>query len=147
MKLIDAKPGTYVTRHWYTRSNRNMLRIYIPAEGAPLYIDNSTPITNNIVYKDSSAWRYTDFELCDSKGNILTTKSQIKEPQMNHTTTKIIVTSSDNTIRGYVTEAEAIEAIAAKLEEAPRTKFTMFKPYQLVEPKVPDLSALIRKIG
>lgn len=145
MKLVDVPPGAYVTRPWYKRNSRNMLRIFISTNEIPVYVDNTTT-SRSVVTKYSSAWGYTDFELCDSAGNPLTNQTQIKETPMNHATTKIVVTASDNTIKGYATEAEALEAIAAKLEEAPRTKFTMFKPYQAIEPKVPDLSDLIRKI-
>ena len=146
MKLVDVPPGAYVTRPWYKRNSRNMLRIYVNTNEVPVYIDNTVASRGVVVTKHSSAWGYTDFELCDSIGNPLTNQTQIKETPMNHATTNIVVISSDNTVRCYTTEAGALEAIAAKLEEAPRTKFTMFKPYQAIEPKVPDLSDLIRKI-
>lgn len=145
MKLIDVPPGAYVTRPWYKRSTRNMLRIHVPENETPVYLDDTTQ-SRSVVSRHSSAWGYSDFELCDFRGHPLTIQTKLKEPTMNFNNTQVIVTSSDNTVKCYATEAEAFEGIAAKLEEAPRTKFTMFKPYQAIEPKVPDLSDLIRKI-
>ncbi|NCB97347.1 MAG: hypothetical protein EOM36_03175 [Bacteroidia bacterium] len=58
----------------------------------------------------------------------------------------IIVATNSNSSALFDTEASALEWIAGKLEEAPRTKFKMFKPYQTVEPQIPDLSSLIKKI-
>ena len=149
MRLDEAPVGSYVTRPWSRRNNRNKLRIYV------YQLDKTTPIRYKyvdtyagfgIVRINSTAWDYDDYVFCDKDGNILENQPQKEQLMATCYSAKIIVTTNNNTSASFDTEESALEWIAAKLEEAPRTKFKMFKPYQTIEPKIPDLSSLIKKI-
>lgn len=148
MRLVDVPSGSYVTRAWPKRNNVNKLRIFVYTSCGALtytYISNSQnrePVTSS-----STAWSYDDFVFCDINGNILKIQPHQQDTLMATLyTAKIIVATNSNVSASFDTEASALEWIADKLEEAPRTKFKMFKPYQSVEPKVPDLSSFIKKI-
>ena len=149
MRLIDAPPGSYVTRTWYKRNERNKLRIFVYTSGGKMvctYISNCQK--HALVSTSSSAWGYDDFVFCDIDGNILKTQPHQKDTTMaTHYSARIIVATNSNLSASFDTEASALEWIAGKLEEAPRTKFKMFKPYQSIEPQIPDLSSLIKKIA
>ena len=148
MRLIDVPSGSYVTRPWYKRNERNKLRIFVYISCGKMrytYISNCQNHTS--VSTNSSAWDYDDFVFCDIDGNILKTQPHQKDTIMaTHYSANIIVATNSNSSASFDTEASALEWIAGKLEEAPRTKFKMFKPYQTVEPQIPDLSSLIKKI-
>ena len=58
---------------------------------------------------------------------------------------KIIVVAEGERDKYFETEEAALDYIAYELEETPRTTFYMFKLYQKVQPKRPDLSDLIVK--
>lgn len=158
MRLIDAPPGSYVTRNWYRRNNINKLRIYVDKTAPDTknrpkcsYISSNRAERPGTVTNTSTAWGYDDFVLCDRYGNILINQDQNqnqKDNTMAHPeyNSKIIVVTNSSITAAFNTEPEAIEWIAAKLEEAPRIKFKMFKPYQSIEPQIPDLSSLIKKI-
>lgn len=60
--------------------------------------------------------------------------------------TKVITLSDNGSLTAHETEDEALEWIADKLEANPRIKHIMFKPYQKVEPKRPNLKDLITKV-
>ena len=127
MRLIDVLPA-------YT-SRGKMIYTYI-----------SNCQNRTFVATTSSAWDYDDYVFCDEDGNILENQPQKEQLMATCYSAKIIVTTNNNTSASFDTEESAFEWIAAKLEEAPRTKFKMFKPYQTIEPKIPDLSSLIKKI-
>ena len=148
MRLIDVPPGSYVTRPWYKRNERNKLRIFVyTSSGNTVYTYISNCQNRAFVAASSSAWSYDDFVFCDIDGNILKIQPHQKDTIMAILySAKIIVATNSNLSASFDTEANALEWIAGKLEEAPRTKFKMFKPYQIIEPKVPDLSSLIKKI-
>lgn len=147
MRLIDVPPGSYVTRSWYKRNERNKLRIFAyTSRGKMIYIYISNCQNSTLVATTSSAWDYDDYVFCDEDGNILENQPQKEQLMATCYSAKIIVTTNNNTSASFDTEESAFEWIAAKLEEAPRTKFKMFKPYQTIEPKIPDLSSLIKKI-
>ena len=148
MRLIDVPPGSYVTRSWYTRNERNKLRIFVyTSRGKMIYTYISNCQNRTFVATTSSAWDYDDYVFCDINGNVLKTQPHQKDTTMaTYYSAKIIVTTNNNASVPFDTEESAFEWIAAKLEEAPRTKFKMFKPYQTIEPKIPDLSSLIKKI-
>ena len=148
MRLIDVPIGSYVTRPWYKRNERNKLRIFVYAsDGKMIYTYISNCQNRAFVSTSSSAWGYDDFVFCDIDGNILKTQPLQKDITMATSyAAKIIVVTNSNLSASFDTEANALEWIAGKLEEAPRTKFKMFKPYQSIEPKIPDLSSLIKKI-
>ena len=148
MRLIDVPVGSYVTRPWYKRNERNKLRIFgYISRGKMIYTYISNCQNRTFVSTSSSAWGYDDFVFCDIDGNILKTQPHQKDTTMATSyNAKIIVATNSNLSASFNTEAEALEWIADKLEEAPRTKFKMFKPYQSIEPKIPDLSSLIKKI-
>lgn len=149
MRLVDVPSGSYVTRPWSKRDERNKLRIFVYnscGDRIYTYISNCQNRTT-LVAKASSAWDYDDFVFCDNAGNILKNQPHQKDTTMAVLySAKIIVATNSNLSASFNTEAEALEWIAGKLEEAPRTKFKMFKPYQSIEPKIPDLSSLIKKI-
>ena len=154
MRLIDAPPGSYVTRNWYRRNDKNKLRIYVDKTAPDTknrpkcsYISSNKAERPGFVTDTSTAWGYNDFVLCDKHGDILTNQKQ-KDNTMAHPeySSKVIVVTNSSITAAFNTEPEAIEWIAAKLEESPRTKFKMFKPYQSIEPQIPDLSSLIKKI-
>ena len=148
MRLIDVPVGSYVTRPWYKRNEHNKLRIFAYSIGGKrvyTYISNGQ--NHTLVSTSSSAWYYDDFVFCDIDGNILKTQPHQKDTTMaTFYSAKIIVATNSNLSASFDTEADALEWIAGKLEEAPRTKFKMFKPYQSIEPQIPDLSSLIKKI-
>lgn len=147
MRLIDVPPGSYVTRSWYKRNERNKLRIFVyTSRGKMIYTYISNCQNRTFVATTSSAWDYDDYVFCDEDGNILENQPQKEQLMATCYSAKIIVTTNNNTSASFDTEESAFEWIAAKLEEAPRTKFKMFKPYQTIEPKIPDLSSLIKKI-
>ena len=148
MRLVDVPSGSYVTRAWCKRNNVNKLRIFVYNScGDRIYTYISNSQNRALVSSNSTAWGYDDFVFCDMNGNILKTQPHQKDTSMATLyTAKIIVTTNSNLSASFDTEANALEWIAGKLEEAPRTKFKMFKPYQSVEPKVPDLSSFIKKI-
>ena len=148
MRLVDVPSGSYVTRPWYKRNERNKLRIFVYNScGDRIYTYISNCQNRTLVAKTSSAWYYDDFVFCDIDGNILKTQPHQKDTTMAASySAKIIVATNSNLSASFDTEADALEWIAGKLEEAPRTKFKMFKPYQSIEPKIPDLSSLIKKI-
>ena len=148
MRLVDVPSGSYVTRASNNRNNVNKLRIFVYnscGDRICTYISNSqncAPVT-----RGSIDWGYDDFVFCDMNGNTLKIQPYQKDTTMATLyTAKIIVATNSNLSASFDTEANALEWIAGKLEEAPRTKFKMFKPYQSVEPKVPDLSSFIKKI-
>jgi len=58
---------------------------------------------------------------------------------------KVIVTTNIGCSEYFKTEEEALDYIADKLEDNPRTTFYMYKLYQKVQPERPDLSKLIIK--
>ena len=149
MRLIDVPPGSYVTRSWYKRNERNKLRIFVyTSRGKMIYTYISNCQNRTFVATTSSAWDYDDYVFCDIDGNVLKTQPHQKDTTMATCySAKIIVTTNNNVSASFETEELALEWIAAKLEEAPRTKFKMFKPYQTIEPKIPDLSSLIKKIN
>ena len=151
MRLVDVPSGSYVTRPWNRRNNHNKLRIFVynySGDRRYVYRSNLEPPTR--VPSNSSAWTYDDFVFCDIDGNILKTQPNLNTTKDTTMATlysaKIIVATNSNVSASFNTEAEALEWVAGKLEEAPRTKFKMFKPYQSIEPKIPDLSSLIKKI-
>ena len=158
MRLIDAPRGSFVTRNWYLRNDKDKLRIYVEetvtdTKSRPrcIYVSSNQDEVPGIVTDTSTAWGYDDFVLCDRYGNVLINQNQNqnqKDNTMAHPgyNSKVIVVTNSNLSASFNTEAEALEWIADKLEEAPRTKFKMFKPYQSIEPQVPDLSSLIKKI-
>ena len=148
MRLIDVPSGSYVTRPWYKRNERNKLRIFVyTSSGKMIYTYISNCQNRTFVSTSSSAWDYDDFVFCDIDGNVLKIQPHQKDTTMAALySAKIIVATNSNLTSSFNTEADALEWIAGKLEEAPRTKFKMFKPYQSLEPKIPDLSSLIKKI-
>ena len=150
MRLKDAPVGSYVARAWYARNHKNKLRIHVYQSTKTdsiqyRYIDN-TCSGYGTVRINSTAWDYDDYVFCDKDGNILENQPQKEQLMATCYSAKIIVATNNNTSASFDTEESAFEWIAAKLEEAPRTKFKMFKPYQTIEPKIPDLSSLIKKI-
>ena len=154
MRLIDAPRGSFVTRNWYRRNDKNKLRIYVEkavtdTKSRPrcIYVSSNQDEVPGVVTDTATAWEFDDFVLCDKDGNILINQNQ-KDSTMTHPeySSKVIVVTNSNLSASFNTEAEALEWIADKLEEAPRTKFKMFKPYQSIEPQIPDLSSLIKKI-
>lgn len=150
MKLKDVPVGSYVTRPWYKRNYKNKLRIHVYQLTKTVsiqyrYID-STCSGYRIVPINSTAWDYDDYVFCDKDGNILENQPQKEQHMATCYSAKIIVATNTNVSASFDTEDSALEWVAAKLEEAPRTKFKMFKPYQTIEPKIPDLSSLIKKI-
>jgi len=58
---------------------------------------------------------------------------------------KVIVVVEGERDKYFETEEAALDYVAYELEETPRTTFYMFKLYQKVQPKRPDLSDLIVK--
>ena len=154
MRLIDAPRGSFVTRNWNQRNALNRLRIYVDNTATDVknrpkcyYESSNTNEFPRLVLPTSTAWHYNDFVFCDTDGNILKTQPHQKDTIMaTHYSASIIVATNSNSSASFDTEASALEWIAGKLEEAPRTKFKMFKPYQTVEPQIPDLSSLIKKI-
>lgn len=148
MRLIDVPVDSYVTRPWDHRNERNKLRIFVYiSHGKRTYTYIANCQNRTFVSKSSSAWNYDDFVFCDNDGNILKTQPHQKDTNMaTYYSASIIVATNSNSSALFDTEASALEWIAGKLEEAPRTKFKMFKPYQTVEPQIPDLSSLIKKI-
>lgn len=136
MKLSDVKLYEFVTREvwlhrglFITRTSSNNFRY----QGAG----------NTLVSKSSVIRDYTDFIYCDKFGRPLKNK---KENKVKYDETKIVVTSSNGKMMSFENEGDALDAIADELEGSPRTKFTMFKPYQAIEPKRAVLTDLIRKI-
>lgn len=148
MRLVDVPSGSYVTRPWSKHNERNKLRIFVYNScGDRIYTYISNGQNRTLVPTRSSAWDCDDFVFCDIDGNILKTQPHQKDTTMATSySAKIIVVTNSNLSASFDTEADALEWIAGKLEEAPRTKFKMFKPYQSIESKIPDLSSLIKKI-
>ena len=141
MKITDLLPGEYCTRpHWGNYHSHSDLAIGRTMDGDLCYYYKGK--FSSVVTKHSSAYDYSNFTLCNKKAQPLP-----KEPTMKYTEIKIIVASSNqNTTKAFESEESALDWIADQLDNAPRTKFTMFKPYQKVEPKRTILTELITKI-
>jgi len=143
MKVTDLKDGEFCTRpNWGSPPSRGHLAIG-NHKGTLFYYDRGS--LSSKVRCNSTAYTYTDFTYCNQSAQSLPIK---KEPNMtnDYEKTVILVTTSNNQIKDFISEEIALEWIAEKLEGEPRTKFKMFKPYQEIKPKRVDLSSLISKI-
>ena len=142
MKLIDAKPDSFITRDYDLKSNKT-LAIYIPKRSCEnlVYYVNGTP--ERSLRKNSIAYLNNDFVYCDRYANPIKSKDII----MHTKNAKVIVTTSTDSMNSFVSEEDALLWITEIWQKAPNTKFTMFKPYQTVEPEVPDLKRFIKAIS
>lgn len=144
MRIVDLKEGEYCTRDkWGYRESRGALCIGLH-NGKLTYFDRGRPSSN--VRCNSSAYTYNDFALCTQHAKPLKQATE-KENTMKYQDITIAVITSDNTTKTFENEEQALDWIADTLDQSPRTKFTMFKPYQKIEPKRQSLAELITKIG
>ena len=105
------------------------------------YIANG--VASAPVRKVSSAHQYDDFVYSDSTGTTIPEGTLM--PSF-YKSTKIIVTVNNEQMQPFASEEDAIQWITAQWSKQPSLKFTMFKPYQRIEPEVPDLSRFIKPI-
>ena len=143
MHTYDFEYGKFYTREaWKHSSSTRNLALTIPNEDSyATYYDDG--YKGNKLSSNSHVRNYNDFIECTKNAKIIKTT---KEPKMEYKKTKIVVTTSEEKIYRFETEEDALEKIADILEDKPRTKFTMFKPYQKVEPKRITLADLITAI-
>ena len=144
MRILELQPGQFMTRdNWGNRGSQGHLCIGRHADGSLHYYDHGN--RSSPVRQGSTAYSHTDFRLCQIDAQPLPKEKENPMPQYQDI--QIVVTSTTNqTPQAFATEDEALDWIAEKLENSPRTKFTMFKPYQKIEPKRPSLVDLIVKI-
>lgn len=141
MKVIDLKEGQYCTRpNWGHHRSVGKLCIGL-VNGKLQYFDKGKFSSN--VRKYSTAYNYTNFKLCGIDAQPIKEGSTMKEDYKEVT---VVVTTSEGQVEGFKTEDDALDWIGDTLEKSPRVKFTMFKPYQKIEPKRPSLADLIIKI-
>jgi len=140
MTVTELRVGEFCTRdNW---GDSDTLCIGRGNSGILYYLDCGG--IRSRVKDYSTAYSYTDFKLCDNFANYINIK---RTPIMKYEEVKILVVSNTRAAsKAFVSEDEALDWIADCLEESPRSKFTMFKPYQKVEPKRMSLKELIVKI-
>ena len=142
MRLDEADPGTYVARDWDPKNRYKRMAIAVPICGLSYqYLINGNIV--NTVRKDSIDWDYDDFVYSDEFGTPLTKGTSMCPIYKN---IKIIVAVNDERIQSFASEDDALQWITSQWAKQPTLKFTMFKPYQTVEPEIPDLSRFIKPI-
>lgn len=135
MHIRELQEGYYARRDWYC--NKHSLCIG-NINGVLIYFKNG--VAQEEVRTKSSAYNYTDFVLCTREAK------PIKEITMRYGEITHLVTTSDNCLKGFKSEKEALDYISDEFEANGKLKFTMFKAYQKIEPKRPSLADFITKI-
>ena len=148
MKLEDVPQGHFVTRN-YVHAYSSNLCILHTLEGEFHYYSDGKP--SSIVNEQSSAWKRTDFIYCDIHANKLKA-NPAKEKQMDNLTTSkredatIVVMNQSGKLNAFANEDDAMEFIGDKLQENPRTRFSLFEMYGEIKPKKFDLKELFHKV-
>ena len=129
MRIIDLKVGQRARRNQWHRD----LHILKGKDNKLYYINpnNQAPQT---VKSHSSSYEHKDF--------IIIGDNNMKYENTNY----IVIESKDSQQRSFETEDQALEYIEDRLENSPRSKFTVFTPNFKVEPKRQSLKELITKI-
>jgi len=126
MKIEDLEIGEFAKREVWTDAE-----LMIKRESSDTFVYYEGTERKNKVAKKSVCFIYSDFI------NIK------KENKMKNI--KIVVVTDISESEYFETEAKALDYIADELGVNPRTTYYMFKLYQKVQPKRPNLSKLIVK--
>lgn len=151
MRIKELVDGMYATRKWYSRGRNNGKILCIGRiDGALAYFEDGK--LSSMVRPGSSSYNHSDFVICNVFGEPL---NSINEDKGSKMLVKIIVvcdTTSkvhkmgDVALRCFEKEEDALDFIQDVLECDGRAKFTMFKPYQVVEVPRPSLKEFIKPI-
>jgi hypothetical protein len=117
MRLEQLKEEQYFTRTDYKPG----LAIGI-LRGRPCYIEDGK--WGSFITKNSTAWEHRDFAYTTKAGTPTTTKKpKPKEPTMKREEITTIV-ATNSVVKQFKSEDDALEWIAAELENSPRDQFT-----------------------
>lgn len=133
MKITDLEIGKSCYREDWKKSYLTIKRISMNSWGYFEHGEFSSMLKNN-----STSFNHDDFKLV------------CKEQKMKIEDVKVIILETsketNKASRQFESEDEALDYISDRLEESPRSRFIMFRPYQKVTPKRVDLKGLIESI-
>ena len=144
MKLTELGVGVYSRPKWKSL-------VVVKSNDGDYYVDIGLEKGVKPLRSDSTAYKACDFEEFKDKYLLEVIYKQVKKflgAKMFKTSeeVKVVVVGSDGMCVGFVSEEEALEFIADRLEDNSKLEHTMFKPYQKVVPRKVDLSDLIVKL-
>lgn len=144
MKATDVQEGQYITRvHddgrvWGIGKHLTITR---SPNGDLWYYKNGSPESK--LRKDSSAYNYDDFYLCDNLGNRL---SYGQTPLTYQNTSVIVLKEKTGSIASFVSEEEAHNWIREELNRNNLLRFKVWvSPSYEIVPKKLNIQELIHK--
>lgn len=144
MKATEVLEGQYISRvhedgkYWGIGTGLTITRV-----NGELWYAKEYKLEKRL-RKDSSAYYYDDFYLCDRFGKKLNKEDLCMEYD---NATVIVLSKFDNVIKSFSSEEEAHRWIIEKIKKDPVVNLKVWsKPDYEVKPKEIDISELIHKL-